>query len=292
MKILNTCQGIRAAAIEWQAIVRKVSGALVALFLSSTPAMAANYSIGVAPQFESRRMFSIWQPIIGELEKRTGHQFRLAVPLTVTDFERELEKGSYDFVYANPYHIVRLSPTQSYLPLVRDRIPLRGILVVRKDSPIQNLKELDGKSLAVPSPNAIGASLLIRADLEHFHGVKMKMVNVKTHSSVFLNVVNGLTEAGGGVEKTLGEQDQPVQDALRVIYTTREMPSHPVAAHPRVDKAVRDQFRQALLELAATPAGKALLDEVPMKEPAATAIGDYLVMRKWGLEAYWVGERK
>ena len=96
MKILNTCQGIRAAAIEWQAIVRKVSGALVALFLSSTPAMAANYSIGVAPQFESRRMFSIWQPIIGELEKRTGHQFRLAVPLTVTDFERELEKGSYD----------------------------------------------------------------------------------------------------------------------------------------------------------------------------------------------------
>ena len=28
-----------------------------------------------------------------------------------------------------------------------------------------------------------------------------------------------------------------------------------------VDKAVRDQFRQALLELAATPAGKALLDE-------------------------------
>lgn len=292
MNILSISLGVRAAATGWLAISKKASAALLVLLLSSPLAMAASYSVGVAPQFESRRMFSIWQPIIGELEKRTGHQFRLAVPLTVTDFERELERGSFDFVYANPYHIVRLSSTHSYLPLVRDRIPLRGILVVRKDSPLRNLKELDGKALAVPSPNAIGASLLIRADLEHFHGVRMRMVNVKTHSSVFLNVLNGLTDAGGGVEKTLGEQDQAVQDALRVIYTTREMPSHPVAAHPRVDKAVREQFRHALLELAATPAGKALLDEVPMKEPAPAAIEDYLVMRKWGLEAYWVGEGK
>ena len=292
MDILIPSNAARAAEGAWAGAFTRLFGFLLTLILSATSALAGTYSIGVAPQFESRRMFAIWQPIIGELEKRTGHQFKLVVPLTVTDFERELEKGSYDFVYANPYHIVRLSQKQAYLPLVRDKLPLRGILVVRKDSPVRNLKELDGKSLAVPSPNAIGASLLIRADLEHFHGVRMKMVNVKTHSSVFLNVLNGLTEAGGGVEKTLGEQDQPVQDALRVIYTTREMPSHPVAAHSRVDQAAREQVRRALLELAATPAGKALLDEVPMKQPVTTSIEDYLVMRKWGLEAYWVGEGK
>jgi phosphonate transport system substrate-binding protein len=292
MDILIPSNAARAAEGAWAGAFTRLFGFLLTLILSATSALAGTYSIGVAPQFESRRMFAIWQPIIGELEKRTGHQFKLVVPLTVTDFERELEKGSYDFVYANPYHIVRLSQKQAYLPLVRDKLPLRGILVVRKDSPVRNLKELDGKSLAVPSPNAIGASLLIRADLEHFHGIRMKMVNVKTHSSVYLNVLNGLTEAGGGVEKTLGEQDQPVQDALRVIYTTREMPSHPVAAHSRVDQAAREQVRRALLELAATPAGKALLDEVPMKQPVAASIEDYLVMRKWGLEAYWVGEGK
>jgi hypothetical protein len=29
-----------------------------------------------------------------------------------------------------------------------------------------------------------------------------------------------------------------------------------------------------------------------MKQPVTTSIEDYLVMRKWGLEAYWVGEGK
>jgi phosphonate transport system substrate-binding protein len=65
-----------------------------------------------------------------------------------------------------------------------------------------------------------------------------------------------------------------------------------VAAHSRIDQATREQVKRGLLALAATPAGKALLDEVPMKEPVTASIDDYLVMRKWGLESYWVGEGK
>jgi phosphonate transport system substrate-binding protein len=276
----------------WHYVCNWIAGILAVVVLTATTASAATYSIGVVPQFEPRKMFGIWQPIVAELEKRTGNHFNLVVPLTVGEFEQELEKGTYDFVYANPYHIMRMSETQHYIPLVRDGVPLRGILVVRKDSPVRDIKELDGKSLAIPSPNALGASLLLRADLEHLYHVRMKMVNVKTHSSVYLNVLNKLTDAGGGVEKTFDEQDKAIRDALRVIYTTREMPSHPVAAHPRVDKTVREQVRQALLALAATPAGKTLLDDVPMKQPVAASMNEYRAMRNWGLEAYWTGEGK
>jgi phosphonate transport system substrate-binding protein len=276
----------------WYSVCNWVAGILAVAILATSTASAATYSIGVVPQFEPRKMFGIWQPIVAELESRTGNHFNLVVPLTVGEFEQELEKGTYDFVYANPYHIMRVSETQRYIPLVRDGIPLRGILVVRKDSPVRAVKELDGKALAVPSPNALGASLLLRADLEHLYGVRMKMVNAKTHSSAYLNVLNKLTDAGGGVEKTFDEQDKAIRDALRVIYTTRGMPSHPVAAHPRVDKAVREQVRQSLLALAATPPGKTLLDDIPMKEPVAASMKEYQVMRTWGLEAYWTGEAK
>lgn len=253
---------------------------------------AQSFSMGVVPQFEPRKMFGIWQPLVDELGKRTGHNFNLVVPLTVSEFERELESGSYDFVYANPYHIMRVSPKQAYLPLLRDNTPLRGILVVRKDSSLQNLKDLNGKMLAVPSPNALGASLLLRADLEHIHQVKMTMVNVKTHSSAYLNVLNGLTDAAGGVEKTFGEQDDSVRHALKVIYTTRDMPSHPIAAHPRVKKEVYEKFRQSFLELATTQAGKKWLEDVPMTAPVPASIDDYLSLRQWGLESYWVPGNK
>ncbi|MBS4096950.1 MAG: phosphate/phosphite/phosphonate ABC transporter substrate-binding protein [Sulfuricella sp.] len=249
---------------------------------------AQSYTFAVVPQFEQRKLFRIWKPVVDELEKRSGVELKLVATLSVPEFEGALHNGTFDFVYANPYHILRESAHQGYIPLVRDAEPLRGILVTRKNSPLRALSDLEGKTLAMPSPNAIGASLLIRADLERLHHVKMAPLYVKTHSSVYLHVANGLADAGGGVEKTLAEQDQVIRDQLHILYTTREIPSHPVAAHPRVPKEVREKVRQALLDLAATPAGQALLAEVPMKRAVIANIGDYTPMRQWGLESYWV----
>lgn len=276
--------------------VRGLSLGMTACLLTLAPPVPASagtpYTLGVVPQFGQRQLFAIWDPIVKELSLRTGLDIQLVVTLTVPEFEWALEKGTFDFVYANPYHILRVSDSQGYIPLVRDREPLRGILLVRRDSPVKSVVELAGKTLAVPSPNALGASLLLRADLDHLYGVRLSMVKARTHNSVYLTVLNGLTDAGGGVQKTLAEQAPDVREGLRVLYTTRAMPSHPLAAHPRIKPDVRERARKALLEMSATPTGKALLDEIPMPSPVAASLEDYLVMRNWGLETYWVNEGK
>lgn len=261
---------------------------MLASLAGSFSATAETYTFAVVPQFEQRKLYAIWKPIVDELEKRTGLSLKLTATLTVPEFERELNKGTFDFIYCNPYHILRMIPTPGYLPLVRDSAPLRGILVVRKDSPVHSPTQLAGKTVAFPSPNAIGASLLMRADLSRLYQVSMTPLYVKTHSSVYLHVVNGLADAGGGVEKTLNEQDPAIKDALRVLYTTRELPSHPIAAHPRMPKADREKVRRALLDMDATKEGRALLAEVPMRQVVPAALEDYLPMRDWGLESLWV----
>lgn len=257
------------------------------LFIGSAAA-GETYTFAVVPQFEQRKLHAIWKPIVDEVARRSGVQLNLVATLTVPEFERELAKGTFDFTYTNPYQILRESKLQGYIPLVRDNVPLTGILVVAKDSPVHNVTELDGKMLAVPSPNALGASLMLRADLEQIHHVHMNMLNVKTHSAVYLNVANGLVDAGGGVQKTLAEQDDKIRQAVRVLYTTRDMPSHPVSAHPRVPQSVREALRKTLLDMASTAEGRALLAEVPMTQPVSASIKDYQPMRKWGLEKYWV----
>ena len=280
----------RASLTVWRLLQALTLGCL--LMAQSLFAADNSVSLGVVPQFEQRKLFATWKPIVDELSQRTGLEVKLLVTLSIQEFEQELEKGSFDFVYANPYHILKVSNSQGYIPLVRDREPLRGILVVRKDSPVRKVSELAGKTLAIPSPNALGASLLMQADLQHVFGTQMTLLNVRTHSSVYLHVLNGLTDAGGGVEKTLAEQDASVRDNLRVLYTTRAMPSHPVAAHPRVPRAFREKLQKALLDMGNTPGGKALLEDIPMPVPEKTSLDDYLPMRQWGLDAYWQNPKK
>ena len=186
--------------------------------LASTSYAAEPYTLGIVPQYDQRQLFEIWKPLLDELQRRTGLSFRLVSAPKIPVFEKEFLAGGYDFAYMNPYHLLKAQKAQGYAPIIRDRAALRGILVVRKDSPIQKLPELNGKVVAFPSPNALGASLLLRADLSRLHRVSVVPLYVKTHSSVYLHVVKGLAEAGGGVQKTLEEQEQPIQDRLRTLY--------------------------------------------------------------------------
>lgn len=262
--------------------------ALCSLRSTAAPTeVPAAFTFGVAPQFDQRKLFTTWKPVIDALEKTTGQSFRFLSATSVPEFEQAIAKGTYDFIYVNPYHLYRERFRQGYIPLVRDVAPLRGVVAVRVDSGIRSLADLDGKSLAVPSPNAIGASMLIRAELERVHDIRIQVVNAKSHSSAYLYAINRLSDAAGGVEKTLAEQEPVIRDALRVVFRTSDFPSHPIAAHPRIPEAARERVRQALLNLSADPAGGALLQEIPLSRAVPASFKDYEAFRALNLDAYW-----
>jgi len=247
------------------------------------------YTIGIVPQFEIRHIRKIWNPIIKEVEKATGYDLKLIGSPTIPDFEREFNAGQFDFAYMNPYHMLIAEKTQGYVPLIRDNgRKLHGILVVREDSDITSVKELDGKKIAFPAPNALGASLLMRANLTNDYKIKFNPVYVKTHSSVYLNVVVKQTSAGGGVQKTLKQQRENIKGALRVLHRTPKVSPHPLAGHPRVPKEVREKVKQAMLNLGETPIGKSLLSKIPMKKIGEASINDYYPLRKFKLDNFYV----
>jgi phosphonate transport system substrate-binding protein len=260
----------------------------VLIAIPSSSCSQGTYSFGVVPQYDQRHLYGIWKPLLDLLHTRTGFSFKLVTTPDIQAFEREYDAGRYDFVYLNPYHLLKANKSQGYVPAVRDKDDLRGILVVRKDSPLEKVRELNGKVVAFPSPNALGASLLLRADLSIIFGLRISPIYVNSHDSVYLHVVKRLADAGGGVEKTLKRQEIEVQDALRILYTTRDIPSHPIAVNPRVPKADSDKFVKALLELPATAEGQVLLSKIPMNSPAPTSMNDYAMMKDWGLESFWV----
>jgi phosphonate transport system substrate-binding protein len=267
-------------------------GLLLFLFWGhASSALAAEpYVFGVVPQYDQRHLFATWKPLLDMLQELSGLSFHLDMAAGIPAFEKEYNKGRYDFLYLNPYHLLRANKDRGYLPILRGRGHLNGVLVVRKDSPLQDVSELEGKVVAFPSPNALGASLLMRADLSRMYGLNISSLYVNTHDSVYLHVVKGLTDAGGGVEQTLNQQRKEVREALRILYVTRDIPSHPIAVHPRLPKSDVRRMCSAFLELAGTGKGQELLSKIPMNQPVATSLNDYVVISDWGLDSLWVEE--
>jgi phosphonate transport system substrate-binding protein len=245
------------------------------------------YRIGVVPQFEQRKLFSIWIPILEELEARTGLRFEVVGSDMIPEFEKLFLAGDFDFAYMNPYHVVSANNMQGYLPLVCDGSrKLQGILVVRKDSPIKTIEELRGQVVAFPSANALGASLMPRSELMRNHGIEVIPEYVKTHTSVYLHVAQGLTTAGGGVASTLRRQKAEVRDSLRILYLTSELIPHPIVAHPRVPKNHVRLVKEALLAMGESEKGRALLANIPMRSVTEASFANYEPIIKLGLEEF------
>lgn len=243
------------------------------------------------PQFEARRTAKTWQPILDEIYQLSGVKLELKASPNIPKFEKQVYDGEFDFAYMNPYHAIIANKKQGYLPLLRDKDHrLIGIIVVKKDSPILSVSELNGKTVAFPSPNALGAALLPRAEFDRKFNIKVNELYVKSHSSVYLNVLLGKTAAGGGVQKTLSQQPENIRDNLRILYKTSAVPTHPLTAHPDVDTSVRDKVRAAFLKLGNNEKGKSLLNTIPMKKIGSASIEDYQPLKEMGLDQYYISE--
>lgn len=258
------------------------SGSLMA----QSPAQAV-YSVSVVPQFPAPDLARTWLPILERLGQQVGARFELKVARDIPAFEADVRDGHPDFAYLNPFHQVRARRAQGYVPLVHDSELLTGILVVRRDDPIRSKAELAGRAVAFPAPNAFGASLLLRAQLDEVDRIRIEPVYARTHTNAYRQTLLGKTAASGGLRATLAREPAEVQAGLRILYETPGSPSHPLSAHPRVPKALQEAVQAAWLQLAQDPTLKTQFAAIPMSKPIKSdQARDYAPLERLKLDRY------
>ncbi len=254
------------------------------------PTAARVYRWSVVPQFNPTRVHRDWQPFLSELETLTGLKFKLIPADSFDFFERGISKQSFDFIYANPYQVFLAYKKHGFTPLIRDeQRRLTGILVVRKDSPVQHVKELDGGRIAFAAPNAFAVSLYMRALLRQKFGINFVADFVGSHSNAYRKVLLGRDIASGGVYRTFNRERPEVIENLRVIYEAPSTITHAIAARTSLPQAIRDKVQQAVLRMAKTEAGRKLLDPVFLPQPiVADFERDYAPLAELHLDQFVV----
>ena len=229
------------------------------------------YSFAIVPQQSAKRLAQLWTPIFNYLYEETGVRVQFTTAKNIPEFENQLANGAYDFAYMNPYHFTVFNQSPGYRAVARrDKQPIRGILVVRKDTTIKDLQALEDKRLAFPSPAAFAASVLPRAELKQ-QNIQFEPQYVSSHDSVYLSVARGLFVAGGGVKRTLNNAPPEVSEQLKILWETPAYTPHAIAAHPRIDKDIRQKIGDALAQLHTSKRGKALLASIKIKKRLVTA---------------------
>lgn len=230
---------------------------------------------GVVPQQPASQIARAWIPLLDHLQARLGVRVRFETAPDTLAFERRLAQGAYDVAYMNPLQYVSVHDSVGYTAVARAANKrIHGLIVVARDSPLRAVSELDGRTLAFPSPTAFGASFLPLAYFKS-RGMIVTPKYVASHDSVYRTVAEGLYPAGGGVPRTFDALDPAIRDKLRILWTTDDYTPHAIATHPRVSATVRGALVDALLAVGDSPETLSLLAPLALQGFVAAADRDW-----------------
>lgn len=245
------------------------------------PTRTQVYRVGVHPLHNPQRLMEVYGPVIDYLNvAMPGAQFVLEASRNYESYEDKLYAGYFDFALPNPYQTV-LALQRGYRVIAKmgDDAEFRGIILVRKDANLENLKALKGQTVAYPAPTALAATMMPQYYLQQ-HGLDVnndiKNLYVGSQESAIMNVVRGHTVASATwpVPWKRFQMEYPaLAEQLDVRWQTEPLVNNSWVARKEIPEAVVQRFTQLLVALKDTPDGQEILQRLPLStfEPATNA---------------------
>ncbi|GAB4369984.1 MAG: phosphate/phosphite/phosphonate ABC transporter substrate-binding protein [Deltaproteobacteria bacterium] len=209
---------------------------------------------------ENRERF---EPLRAWLERKLGRKVEMS-HVNTFDFVERSQRGEFDILQSNGYIYVTVKEKVGAVLLAREvkadtGKDTGGLIVVRADSPIRKIADLEGKRMVfgpVLSPGGYLTQYYTMLsegfDPEKRLGKYSFLPGAWQHEKVVYSVLFGAADAGavktGDLERM--EREGKIRAAdFRVIASSEPVPNCTVYALPKVDRKAAEAFREALLSL-------------------------------------------
>lgn len=232
---------------------------LSVLCLASLSVQAESYSFGVLPQRSAVLTAQYWNPILEYVKQKSGVELILKVARTAPESSDASERGEYDFVYSNTIFQPRMAAA-NYQVILRPRDEaITGQIVTLQDSPIQSLKDLEGKEVGFPSQAAF-VGYAVPMDQLLRQGIAITPVFGGNQEGIMGQLKAGRVVAAGVNNQVMKAFSLRENVHYRVLWESRPFLNLPIAAHPRVPKAITNAVKAAIDGMDVEPAGMKILE--------------------------------
>jgi phosphate/phosphite/phosphonate ABC transporter binding protein len=220
-------------------------------------------NIAVLPCTDIVMTFKKFHPFATYLTQKTGLPIRLVVPENLTNFETSINNGEIDFVLQDPHTFLKLSDLFDKDSLIRalnleGGTTQAGVIVVRKDSGIQKITDLKGKTVMFGPKFSASKWLAGRLLLEE-NGINIEKdlkayLNGGCCEDIAFNVYLKAVDAGVVCDHFAGEHEDKQKELgidvsqLMVIAKTKDVPMKVFGARKGVDKETIIKIKQAVLD--------------------------------------------
>jgi ABC-type phosphate/phosphonate transport system substrate-binding protein len=224
-------------------------------------AEAAGRSFGVFPYLPALTLDRVFSGIVHDLNQHISEPVQFRTKPTFEKYLEEMQSEGYDFILVHPFFYILAADRHNYIPLARLKESLHAVIVTHRHGPLAGLRDLTGKTLALP-PELAAVSEIIRSDLIEIglkSGENIFLQHFQSKASCVQAVTIGTADACGLPDFALPQLAEDGQMIDRLIYKSAPVPSLVVAAHQGVPVALRTEVRERLLGWSSDDRGRQIL---------------------------------
>lgn len=252
------------------------------------------------PSVDAEKITLSAKPLIRFLEKETGYYFETAVPTSYIAVVEAFGTDRADIAIINSFSYLLANKkygANAVLKVVRtgNQTSYCGQIIVRNDSGIEKLEDLNGKSIAfVDASSASG--YILPSHLFRKHNIKpARETFAMKHDNVVTMVYQKQVDAGAtfyspphpetgeplDARIRVKKQYPDVLEKIKILTLTDSLPNDPVVFRKGLSKVMVEKIKNALLKFANSEEGKKILPEIYSMEGLIPTIdSDYDILRK------------
>ncbi|MDH5393585.1 MAG: phosphate/phosphite/phosphonate ABC transporter substrate-binding protein [Gammaproteobacteria bacterium] len=234
---------------------------LLFLFTTLTSVVNAaeqsNY-FGVINQRSIALTAKYWNPILNYVSQKSGVPLKLRMGKTAPKTTAMTVRGEHAFVYTN-HMFTEERDKLGYRVILRMQTPsINAIIIVRDDSAIKSLAELNQQQVAFPHSNAF-VGYWVPMDHLMRSGITVQPSYAGNQEGAMAQVHHGKAVAAAVNKQVLERYASRENFSYRGLWTSEPYLSIPIMAHPALQQDKVEAVRKAFIDMKNDVLGQKIL---------------------------------
>jgi len=240
------------------------------LTLLGSAQAVADITLGIFPRRPVAATHKAFKPLKEHLEKQLGEPVHLVVPKDFKSFWEGVEKKQFDLVHYNQYHYIKSHKELGYEVIVANEEfgnkQIAGALSIRKDSGINSVADLKGKTILFGGgKKAMGSYIAPTAILKTaglIEGKDYKVKFAKNPPSAVIGVYNKSANAAGSGNvvvriKAVTQKINP--EDITILAESEQFTQLPWAVKSSMPPAMAKKIQDIMVGLKTSKEGQEIL---------------------------------
>ena len=215
---------------------------------------------GFLPMESPVSLFKRFAPLRDYLTSQIEKEIRLETAKDFPSFAQRTMARSYDIVFTAPHMALQALDSNIYEVAATFVKPLKSVIVVQEKSAVQNLQNLEGKTIATPPEQAIVT--MVGKQYLSSNGIKAaRFSTFRTHNAAYSAVLAGEVDAAI-ISNFIARKVISGNYPLKIVASSSPFPGIGILVARDLPETTKTHIKKALWGLKDLPAGKKILKTI------------------------------